>query len=59
MNDPEQDPRLRVLAAVAAAQYVDAKRSDGGRQDEAADSAKEAAKGRFAASAPPGLVRSS
>jgi len=59
MNDGEQDPRLRVRAAAAAAQYVHVEKGDGGKKDEAAEAAKEAAKGRFAASGPPRLVRSS
>jgi len=57
MNDGEQDPRLRVRAAAAAAQYVHVEKGDGAKKDEAAEAAKEAAKGRFAASGPPRLAR--
>jgi len=35
MNDGEQDPRLRVRAAAAAAQYVRVEKGDGGKTDEA------------------------
>ena len=55
MHSPGADMRLRLRAAVAAAQYVHLEKGDGGKKDEAA----EAAKGRFAASVPPRLVRSS
>jgi len=59
MHSPGADMRLRLRAAVAAAQYVHLQKGDGGKKDEAAEAAREAAKGRFAASVPPRLVRSS
>lgn len=54
-NDPLIDPRLRVRAAIAAAQYKHTKRGDGGKKDEEAERAKRAAS-KFAASAPPPLA---
>src|SRR5687767_3784420 len=39
MNDLEQDPKLRVRAAIAAAQYEHLKKGDGGKKDETADKA--------------------
>ena len=54
-----QSTPLQVRAAIAAVQYTHVKKHDDGKKDEAADAAKEAAKGRFAASVPPRLVRSS
>lgn len=56
MNDPVQDERLRVRAAVAAAQYVHTKTHDGGKRDAQADRAKQVAGGKFAAAPPPRLV---
>jgi len=50
-----QSTPLQVRAAIAAIQYTHVKKHDDGKKDEAADAAKEAAKGRFAASAPPRL----
>lgn len=55
MNDIEQDPKLRVRAAIAAAQYEHTKMSDGGKKDAKQDAAKKVA-GRFAQAAPPKLV---
>lgn len=58
MNDLEQDPKLRVRAAIAAAQYEHMKKGDGGKRDEVADAAKKAAGGKFkAAPAPLKLVQ--
>jgi phage terminase small subunit len=56
MNDLEQDPRLRVRAAVAAAQYVHVKLGDAGKKDDRQRAAEEAAKGKFAQSVGPRLV---
>lgn len=47
---------LQVRAAIAAVQYTHTKRGDGGKKEDQAERAKKAAKGRFAASAPPKLV---
>ena len=58
MNSGKADPKLRVKAAVAAAQYLHMKKGDGGKKDEEADKAKKAGQGRFkAAPAPLTLVR--
>lgn len=56
MNNGEVDPRLRVRAAVAAAQYVHTKQGEGGKKDAAERAAGTAAAGKFAPSAPPRLV---
>lgn len=56
MNDINQDPRLRVRAAIAAAQYKHLKRHDGGKKDEQGATARQTAKGKFAPAAPPKLV---
>lgn len=56
MNDAGQEPRLRVRAAVAAAQYLHTKTHDGGKKDGRQEAAKKAASGRFAPKAPPKLV---
>lgn len=56
MNSAETDARLRVRAAVAAAQYVHTKRGEGGKKESAEKAAGEAASGKFAPSAPPRLV---
>lgn len=56
MNDVRQDPKLRVRAAVAAAQYLHTKTHDGGKKEAAAERAAKAASGRFAPPAPPKLV---
>ncbi len=44
---------MQVRAAIAAVQYTHVKKGDGGIKDEAADRAKKAAGGKFAAAAPP------
>lgn len=46
----------QIRAATAAAQYVHAKRGEGGKKDAAGDRAKSAAGGKFAPAAPPKLV---
>lgn len=51
-----QATALQVRAAIAAVQYTHTKKHDGGKKDEAAGKANEAAKGRFAAAAPPRLM---
>ncbi len=56
MDDPLADPKLRVRAAIAAAQYVHAKKGEGGKKDERQAAAEKAGKGRFAPSAPPKLA---
>jgi hypothetical protein len=56
MNDPKQEPRLRVRAAVAAAQYAHMKKGDGGKKDEQRERAEKVGQGRFAPSAAPRLV---
>lgn len=53
MNDGGADPALRVKAATTAAQYVHIRKQDGGKKDDLAEKAKQAASGRFAAAAPP------
>lgn len=58
MNDLAQEPRLRVRAAVAAAQYIHVKKADGGKKDEKQDAAKTAGAGKFAAGEAPRLVSS-
>jgi phage terminase small subunit len=55
MQDSNQDPRLRVRAAVAAAQYTHVKKGDGGKKDERADAAKRVA-GKFVPAVTPRLV---
>jgi hypothetical protein len=44
---------LQVRAAVAAAQYRHTKKGDGGKKEEAAEKAKKASTGRFAAATAP------
>ena len=56
MNDNEIEDRLRIDAAKTAAQYVHAKKGEGGVKDAKADAAKKAGAGKFGASAPPRLV---
>lgn len=56
MNDSQADPRLRLQAAIAAAQYKHVKKGEGGKGDERKSKAKEAGAGKFAPSAPPKLV---
>lgn len=53
MNDPGADERLRSQMAVAAAPYLHAKKGEGGKKDEVAGKAKQAAVGRFKPAAPP------
>ena len=53
MNDAVADERLRSQMAVAAAPYMHAKKGEGGKKDEQADKAKQAAGGRFKPAAPP------
>jgi phage terminase small subunit len=53
MNDMTQDPKLRVRAAVAAAQYTHTKKGDGGKKEERAEAAKKAGGGKYAPAAPP------
>jgi phage terminase small subunit len=58
MNDEKQDARLRVRAAVAAAQYVHHKIGDGGKKADQRNAAKKAGIGKFApAPAPLKLVK--
>lgn len=49
---------IQVRAAIAAVQYTHTKRGDGGKKEEAAGKAKQAASGRFGAAPPPRLVAS-
>ena len=56
MRDPDADPKLRVRAAVSAAQYRHSKKGDTGKREEQAKAAKRAGDGRFAPPAPPKLV---
>jgi phage terminase small subunit len=44
---------IQVRAAIAAVQYTHAKKGEGGKKDEQDDKAKRAARGKFAAAAPP------
>ena len=53
MNDTAQDPKLRVRAAIAAAQYEHLKKGDGGKRDDQAEKARRAAS-NFAPGAPRG-----
>jgi phage terminase small subunit len=59
MNNAEVDIKVRVRAAIAAAQYRHTKRGDGGKKDETADKAKKvASSSRFrAAPSPLALVK--
>lgn len=56
MKDVDQDPRLRVRAAIAAAQYKHVKLADGGKKNERQNAAGRVAAGKFAPAAPPRLV---
>jgi phage terminase small subunit len=56
MNDNEVDDKLRLEAAKTAAQYVHAKKGEGGKKDEKQDAADKARAGKFAPSAPPRLI---
>ncbi len=58
MNDSAADPKLRVRAAVAAAQYVHTRTKDGGKKEAKQDAAQDAAAGKFQPAAPPRLVSS-
>lgn len=55
-GDETVDLRIRVRAAVAAAQYEHTKRHDGGKKEDQADAAKKAAGGKFGPKAPPKLI---
>lgn len=57
MNNPQADIKVRVRAAIAAAQYRHTKLHDGGKKDATAGKAKDAAGGRFSTpGAPPRLA---
>jgi len=47
---------VQVRAAVAASQYLHAKKGEGGKKEESAGKAKAAASGKFGQAAPPRLV---
>lgn len=49
---------IQVRAAIAAVQYTHTKRADGGKKDEAAVKAEEAAKGKYGTRTGPRLVAS-
>jgi phage terminase small subunit len=53
VNSDHIDEKLRVRAAIAAAQYKHTKKGDGGKKEEKAAAAKEAGKGRFGVRKPP------
>jgi phage terminase small subunit len=55
MNDPTVPLRDRIRAAIAAAQYRHLKKGDGGKKDEQADKADQAA-AKFTTAAPPRLI---
>ena len=46
----------QLRAAIAAAQYTNVKKADGGKKDEQAEKARVVGGGKFAASSPPKLV---
>lgn len=50
LTDPSPS---QLKAAIAATQYVHAKKGEGGKKDERGEAAKKAATGKFAAAAPP------
>ena len=54
MNDPGEDPKLRVDAAKALMPFVHQRKGESGKKEAAADKAKEAAS-KFAAPTPPKL----
>lgn len=56
MNNNLIEDRLRIDAAKTAAQYVHAKKGEGGIKDEKQEAAKKAGAGKFGASAPPKLI---
>lgn len=47
---------IQVRAAIAAVQYTHIKKGEGGKKEDAAEKAKNAAAGKFAPKAPPKLV---
>ena len=53
MNDPSAEGRVRLDAAKALLPFMHQKKGEGGKKSDAADKAKKAAGGRFAASPPP------
>lgn len=55
MNDTNQDPQLRVKAAIAAVQYTHTKKGEGGKKEGKAEAAKKVA-GRFGPPTAPKLV---
>lgn len=55
MRDAKVDPKLRVRAAIAAAQYRHTKVHDGGKKEQADERAEKAAKGRFGVRKAPSL----
>lgn len=55
MNDPTQSPSRRDRMAAAAAPFVHARAVEVGKKDAKDQAAKQASKGKFAASAPPKL----
>ena len=56
VNNPAEETKERVRAAIAAVQYQHIKKGDGGVKDAKAEAAKKAGSGVFAPSAPPKLV---
>lgn len=56
MNDPDADKGRRDRLAVAAAPYLHPKKGEGGKKEELGGKADRAARGKFAAAAPPKLV---
>ncbi|WP_341706520.1 terminase small subunit [Halopseudomonas sp.] len=53
MNDPAEDPKLRLDAAKSLAAYTVAKPGDKGKKEDKADAAKKATRGKFGAAPPP------
>jgi hypothetical protein len=55
MNDPTEDKDLRARMAVSAAPYIHARKGEAGtgKKDEAAERARQAGQGKFAAGRPP------
>lgn len=58
MNDNDVEDKLRLEAAKTAAQYVHAKKGEGGKKDDAADRLKAASGGKFGVRSGPRLVAS-
>jgi phage terminase small subunit len=56
MRDVNEPKANRLRAAITAAQYIHVKRDDGGKKEERAEKAAEAATGKLAPSAPPKLA---